>query len=552
MADKKFLGLGFTFSAKDGGLEKKLKNINKAMQAISKTMDDMGEREVGIGAVTRRAKPKAKGVAPRKRIGIKPPKEEKKKQKKEDLISGRFKNVSKGFSDESKKFMDALGDGFRKVDLKNFQQMINDTTIEIDKNGNITKQSKEKLIDMAHRVNEAASAFDSLSFWVKKSQAVFEFLSETVKDIGHNLSATMEAFGLDLSSIIPKEFKALFGLAKSLITPLFVGPMKLAKAFIGTVFGGKKDSKESQLESLRTDQTKTGKTIEKTIGKPKKGKTAIDWLYEIATTIGKKGDDKDTGIGWKLALGGLGLLAGITAGLISQFKKLFFVEKIAGAFAKLWEAMKEFTIVKKIAGFFSEIGVAVVKVIEWLKGFKVVGAVFAKMSEFGVAIGEIIAKIVSNPIFEKMFALGSAIGKKLFWPLLLLDAFMSLYDAVQEGGTVFEMAGKAIWNFIDRLLLGIPKWIASKIGFNPFSSPDANMVDTPPTPDFKQKNADVLMTNGNNDIITELKASRDVMTEQNGILYQLLKKDPTVKSTMNIKLTPRGNEQLELANAGIG
>lgn len=293
--NKKFLGLGFTFTAQDRGLGKKLAEYSGHLQKMSESLEKINSGSFGGGGGggggTGQASATAAPNEPPK-VKVTPEKEQKTVSMSEKT-EAFFKKLK---MEAGKKIFGALTEDF---DEKN-----------LDKNGNIEKKYMEKLLKNADAMVAAEKKMKLFSVGVDNLRAGFAVLSEYLKGVGSAAMQLLESFGLNLSSMIPpqiskafelvkaiavKPLKALFGMGKSVTDKLLTEQNAISKKF--------KDELNQQIGNKTAPSVKD--LLQKISDGPDQDQSALSKLFNVKSILGN------------------GLLAGVATALVLGIKNLF-------------------------------------------------------------------------------------------------------------------------------------------------------------------------------------------------------------------------------------
>lgn len=238
MANKRFLGLGFTFAAQDKGLLKTLKAVQGTLSSITESLNEIngvGKTASGtLGKIKMRGSSKGQARAP-KAQPIKKDIDRKKATFAELTKESLFSKDDAAFFTEIKKSLNERG-------FKTFVQDFNSLNKDFDESKNLTSKFKQELAKYAVAAFEATDGTAKLQ---KSFKGFFKAFSTYAKDVGMKTKAFIETLGVDLSSIIPPQLTALGGLIGTLVSPI----AKLGKSLSQSLFPSKAEKLQRKLLS---------------------------------------------------------------------------------------------------------------------------------------------------------------------------------------------------------------------------------------------------------------------------------------------------------------
>lgn len=555
MPNKRFLGLGFTFSATDKGLEKKLKGIQSALSGITNSLNDISSAStsakksisqvgkvkttktktsslktsmpvrimnkrpilVKVSNIDKVTKPSAAAQEKVKKV---PSKVMSKKQwekafpgmtrhrkdlssaSEDTMLRGRsaylahLQGKGMGMADEtekikkkfdktatplgkvfdklparSKEFVKIIEDSFGSDLAKSFIVQAKDIRVNVDKMGNLTLESMQKLVKTAMQVADASK---EIEVRYKKIITVFNAIREWFSDVSSSAKNFLSTIGVDMSKIVPEQIKALYGVLRSaLIKPLTSGikfmfgkmvqrrAEKLAKAQLVSLekVNDKLVMISERLGGSATDNLNAAiKGIKKEL-KPKKG------IWDFLKTVGLEL------LG--LIASPLALAAGFVVGFGEALRwviKSKYMEKVVKLFENMYKYLSKTKVGEvfgKIISRISEAFSRIINVISKSKLGQVIAKIISKFEVFGPAISKVVSvftKIVGflakSKIFMAIFKVGKIFGKAIAWPLIIYDVIKGIYDGLNEGKTLIEKIVLSLWHVFDNLLVGIPGAIA--------------------------------------------------------------------------------------------
>lgn len=495
---KRFLGLGFTFSATDKGLEKKLKSVSSLIRDINDSLKDMNKNSQSAGAALSNLSGGSSSVASggsgtavrAKRKGSAFERESKARK----LWKVRAEKKSKKdavFSDDSlKKIRSIVGNSKQMNEI--FLQLADlPQTIQkkmIDARGDLTKFGENLVTTNVKATEEASSSISKMvNVWPMKFKQAVDKFTNYLKGVGSSINSFFHSVGFDINNIIPEQFKALGGVFNAAIIKPLLG---IGSKLKDTLFKSTEDKSlmyQKQLNKL----VKEGNQM--TGGKSKGSMKSL--LENIDANTVPRNKTKDSLFDFlSMLTAPLAIAAGVVVGIIGTFYKLYKVSgKLFPTFEKLrtgiskaadWigelkyikkirEYFSGLEIVKSISGWFSNLAIKTAKLLEWFKGFSFIGKIAetftlvrSYLGVFGNTILEVGAKIfkflqplLNNPITKVMFGVGKTIGKVVTGIFLLYDVVTGLTKAFRESTGVIDFLGKAIWNVIDNILVGLPSFL---------------------------------------------------------------------------------------------
>lgn len=492
MADKKFLGLGFSFAANDKGLEKKLKSIRAQVRGINDGLSTLSRRStkasssltkvrgpfISRGMQSSRrpmATHRSGSTAASHRTPTTPHQPASQNVRLSDLL-GNGGIESKLTSDHQKAFgkvQKVLG----KSGTKSMLAHIEDMVVTLDKDGKISEKSM-------HRMVENAAFFAKYSMSASKSlrtlKAAFLGVKDWVSDIAHNVKHTLATLGVDFEKIIPPQVQAAFGLVKSVLG----GPINLMQRGLGFKGRGKHDTLKGLLQDMMNKKN------------DKKGifGNLLGILGKLASMVGT------------ILAGAIGLLTGAVLGFVSMFgegetakvfKKIgdFLLKPVEFLGEKLGEAGKflsekfmdlvEF-ISKPFKGLsdrmgkvgeyfeekFGQLGEFTESVTEGVGSLweKTVGKVSGFITDAVEGAARIFEDISKIPIVGRLFELGGALGKLAGFIadfLIVGEAVWDVIKAFRQSTSASDFFKKAMENLaksFNDLFFGLPNLISNAIG----------------------------------------------------------------------------------------
>ena len=474
MANKRFLGLGFSFSAQDRGLEKKLLNIKAAIdginESLTKVSSSSSKANSGIMNVSS-ASPKgdpmknaARMLKVAKKAGLRPT------RKKEEPES-RTMTLSEGFSKLNAEAQSQVKDIFNEIAksskisgsvlYENTKEQLNDLKITVDKSGNLTKKSREDFFktikSYAEGTKQVQAQMNLMSRAFMGLGAILIGVKGYISDVGRSFETLLQTVGVNLRDLIPPQLSALLGVAKAVIAPLVNLPGKIGGFF-----------KQKMTERAQKESLKLQKKFVDSQGFSGGSDTLKAALIDLKPE-GKKGGgffDKLKDVFGKLK----GVLGGLAAGAAASLapKAVYSVfEKIIGAIAsaaasiwgflkalptnaKTWIGMTINTIksffTETIPGLFKSIGSGAKQALEYLRSIpKRIKSFFSGLGESSGALG------LTKDSFSGFFSAGSKILKGIgkFFKVTLWGALVAFLT---------EGALGAIVGFVSGLKDGLSEW----------------------------------------------------------------------------------------------
>lgn len=438
--NKRFLGLGFTFTAQDKGLEKKLTKIAELMERINKASGSGSVGSASGGATMRSAGAEARAS------------HEKSPKIQTAKLASENMEYLRGVV---KKYVDVLGKDTGEDFRKSSEQLL----IEAKRRRRTSDSVLLNLIENAEKFSKSA---DNLGPKFDALRRVFVYIKSWVGEISKSVENFLDVLGLRIRDLIPKEFLAALGVVKSTLAP--VGAM-----FKNVFSSMMKSSTEkfragisAGVERVTKDISPDTEEVMGTLGSSKSIPTIQKMLYWM---LNKQDEDKKKpGIFDKFK--NLPLIGGlITAGVAiwSFIKKMKFITTVANWFSKLGSVFEGFRITELFAtlgralrlvakpfqlmgelfieviapltalaatfiGFSKEMWNQKDKIIEW---FNSVGTLFSSIAKYLMTYIKVkfapVIEIIDSFIVQPMKVVGEVLWGivKLFW-------------------NVFEMFGKNI------------------------------------------------------------------------------------------------------------
>lgn len=403
---KRFLGLGFTFSATDKGLEKKLKSVQSSLEGIDtalKSINSSGSSATSsIGQFSKSQKTgrvinfRPKTVA-----------DDLKKQSK-PMFGGQDKSPAKVEDVQGKRteeFFRAVGKKVFKSSsdmFATFMDNIKDIRVNLDQNGDILAKDKLRLLSIAKVLEKTRKKDESLLFRTQLTVFFKDTIPRYIKDVGNSVENFFRSVGLDVRALVPEQIKALAQVVnQALVKPLLgvgkklldlTGIPNLLKGMFGTPDEKNRIAMQKELKSLQqmvggTGQKSTNSLLKKILGE-------------------MQAEDKSGGF-LKYLIAAGALLAGIVIGFAEKvkavatgFKTMLMSFK---AVRKVVDALK-LTYAKSIEGVAKFIGdLTVVK-----KFRSAMDLASSKLAIFKDGIGKIITSVQAK--FAELKAIASMIG----------------------------------------------------------------------------------------------------------------------------------------------
>jgi len=406
--NKRFLGLGFTFSATDKGLEKKLKNIKNLFQDINLSTGGMAKSIPKIKIDNVKVEKERARLSSSQNIKtgiIRDEKPEKEKIGKDNL---------KKATDIADAYTKALGDEFGPA----YKKMAFDIIKDGIESGRSIDSIIKRLKDGAEKSAESAT---KMSTQFKIIERVVGYIRNWSKDVINRFETFLDTLGINLRDLFPKELTAAFGVLGALVRPLKDFASVIMSKFIG-------DSDKKLQDKL----TKKVSGVSSAIGEDKSKmnvQESLNALYDWFTTSSKSGKENDKGKLGKFAAG----LAGIP--IIGALIK--YIPKLISAFTFLWEIV-------------SGAGTAIRTVFQTIRsaGAGTLVAIYAISNAFMGFVSEIGNwKDSFISMFDGIFSLIKNIGEYIFtWIQVKLEPLSPIIDMVTASfkfiGDIFYQFGK--------------------------------------------------------------------------------------------------------------
>jgi hypothetical protein len=396
MANKRFLGLGFTFAAIDKGLEKKLQSVHSHLSGISDALNNINKSGASSGmSSVGKMLPSPSGSTGTAPSATKSGKNDKStgesKESENPFDTFRISTFLKGNKKVSKgteNFIKSLADlmiqfGATKDALTDFAKM--KVTIE--------KQSKElteeSVMDLFKSTSNFIKASSDVTSSIEGLAGSLKGVREYIGEVKNSFLDFLSSVGFDLRSMIPKELMAFGGLAKSIFKPLTELPGKL--------FQGAQKTLADQLQARANE--KLGKII---------GNSGLsnELLQKLSEQIGGSGTGQEN-------------LFAMAAQTATNTKP---GEKSGGFFSKI------FGMFGKFGGIFSKLG-------SFLVGIPVLGPLFSAM---GTAISAIISPL---KVFGSLVLSAGGQFARLLLPMA------NLLLRLTGIGTILAVVGTALAGF---------------------------------------------------------------------------------------------------------
>lgn len=556
MPDKKFLGLGFTFTANDKGLQKKLQSISTLVSDISDGLSDvngqfakmsgpknltvkkktttsksssksgggmnccsdlvkignlqnfyLGQVQKSINAMhstlrnrsfgggTARAAPHLKLVKP-----ITPA---------TSPISGVFEDIENKISKNAKDFLESIEKSgvLGKKGIESFRKNLADLSIRLDEAGNFSGSTERRIKELILAATNADKTLEKTN----KNLYAFKFVLGAIGDYLDEIKSSGDAFlksiGLDFAKIIPEQFKAAGKFAATLIS----GPFK----FVSKLLGFKKKSEEvKELERIKT-------VLNKLSGRVGGPGTRTKNLYSELTGIDEntKPKDKAQGFFGKIKDFLASLFEGLGAAALFLLGPLKWVGK---AFGLIGDALKfVLSPFKNLAKFLPDFASGLGRMIA--RFTEIAAAIYV----FSAAISGAISGFTSTwPLLKE--------GLQDFWKGIKdisgaiigwLESFTVVKKAVDLLGDGLMVLWKVIrsgWEALTGLFTGWTGQALSGLGKGLSSlAENINKTQTPGTPSnvipFPDKSDDL-----RDSLLKTSKNQIDAYSHQSGILKQMV------------------------------
>jgi len=496
-ADKKFLGLGFSFKATDKGLEKKLVNVHKHLGGISSKLKDIGgagkKASKGLGGVGEKiGKPGAsaglggmKGPSgPKQWAGVSDEKsttgQAKKTTAPKNIGTKSFQKLYKVIQEGGKRADDvagtfgALGKVIKPQLMEHLIANMRDLNVSFDENGKLTEDSRNRIISNASTFVKSNNAI--MAGW-KKASKVFEGVRNYFNDIGNSAKNFLSTVGIDFSKIIPPQLTAALGVVGSVLKPI----KDLPKMLMGKIEKNQRDKMINSLNNLlkmNEESFEKQKDMNISLGKGGKKTNVISLLKKIFEISGEEEEKKGilgTIMGW-LAAG----LAALGTGLL----KIPGVSALSGMFKNLGSGIMKVT--KSLGGrflnVFKGIGPRLLSIINAIKtpfvnafeflwnpirmlGQRLltfsggIGTAIAAIAVFGTAIAGFVTgvwstvtggfKWLGTSIMDLAGSIGRFFGALNNWVSAFVSQSPMLKSAIDSITSVFGSVGTGIKTSID-------------------------------------------------------------------------------------------------------
>lgn len=447
MPNKRFLGLGFTFTATDKGLEKKLTSVSSILSDINEELDQVNSKFGKMNQLFKGSSKKKSGTSSasdRRPSGGRPSKT---RQSKLDQVIPvhvmNFSDLKKGtFISGTKSPMKESGpnqrinleedDQLHKLSTtshqvfsdiqktlgKNnlaFRDSIKDSMFELDSLGNFTEKS---ILDL-HRYAKSSSdsvakSNKEMSLLGKRIPLVFATIKEYLSDVGENAEHFLSSLGLNIRELIPPQISAAFKLVKSVLA----GPAKMMKSLIMKPFEKKQEATKTETDkNIRKILFHSQQTNQK-LGRNTKADNIFQKTSDLLDVEKKKQDEKP----------------GVFGKIGDFLKKLLFSPftlLTAGA-GLLWKAFKMLTSPVQTIG----------KLFNFFKG------PLSMASEAFGSLGEILSN-VAKPFLEiaaEIAVFGAAIFGFVKGILKTKEEWKSFFTGIFDlGKSIFNLVG-AVFN----------------------------------------------------------------------------------------------------------
>lgn len=268
--NKRFLGLGFTFTAQDRGLGKKLTEYSDTLKSIKESLDSI-KASGATGVVMGEPISQARGYAPKPSGAVQAESSGMSSAIPTDRIKAEKPKGQVVYSDETKQFLSKLSKAVPQHLFGGITTELKDLHLKFDSFGNMLDESKKRLLDHASKMVEAEKAMKKTKF-VQSLRAAVEYL----RGIGHAFSNLLDSFGVRLRDMIPPQLSAAFGVIKAIVA----GPLNLLKSITGNTINGLMKKQVNAVDKLKEDLNeqignKSGPSLKDLLmdaGKPEKEK----------------------------------------------------------------------------------------------------------------------------------------------------------------------------------------------------------------------------------------------------------------------------------------
>lgn len=398
--NKRFLGLGFTFTAQDRGLGKKLTEYSDALKSIKESLDSI-KASGAIGVVM--GEPVGQSSRSSGAAFSSAKAESSEQQTKQKSNKNKTAEKPKGqvvYSDDTKAFLNKIATLIPKELFGGLAAELDKLNLSIDEHGNMLEESKKKLLNHVDTFVQAQKDIKKTRF-LETIRGVSEYL----KGIASAFGQLLNSFGLNLRSLIPPQLSAAFNVLKAIVA----GPLNVIKTFTGNTMAGLMKKQVSAIDKLKSE-------LNEQIGN-KAGPSVKDYLQMLISGTEATKENKDAKGGLMGAIRrfldtAFGGLIGYIVGFGKRFGKLFGL---------IWDA----------GG----------KLFNFLRNFVSKTNVFQKLIQFGGRLGTLFGEFGSI-----ITSIGSRIG------LMIMDFGAMLFQTILPFaviGTAIAGFAKGLWDNLD-------------------------------------------------------------------------------------------------------
>lgn len=338
MANKRFLGLGFSFAAQDRGLEKKLLNIKAAIDGINASLTKVSSSSskassgiMNVSSASPSGNPMKNAVRMlkfAKKAGLRPTRKKEEPESKTMSLSEGFSKLSGEAQSQIKEVFGEIAKSSKisgDVLFENTKEQLNELKITVDKAGNLTKESRKNFFSTVKGYADGVSQVQKQTSMMSRAFFGLGNMLVSVKgylsDVGRSFENLLQTVGVNLRDLVPPQLAAMLGVAKAIIAPLINLPGKIGGFF-----------KQKSEERSKKEGLKLQKKFVDAQGFSGGSDTLKAALLDLAPE--KKGGgfmDKIKG-----AFSGLkGLLTGLGTGLVTALGP----KAVASVFSKIWDAI---------------------------------------------------------------------------------------------------------------------------------------------------------------------------------------------------------------------
>jgi hypothetical protein len=444
MANKRFLGLGFTFAATDKGLEKKLKGIKNTLQDIEESLSSISSssnkagQALGKMNVTSSSSSSSGGGQKSSRSGRHSAADVQARYERMfskstsglfDTVSDLFEKMNKESQGSLKSLKESMESVFDKDNLRTWEKNLNGMRIALDNTGQISARSMKNILEMT---KGWAETNDQMSHFLKNFNSFrkgLEIFRKYLSEVRGALGDFFDSIGVDFSKIIPSQFKAMF----KVVDVAVLKPLKsIFSSLAESIFG----------KMQKSYQEKLTEKLLKTIGTKLGSNTTIQALLQSMLKAMEANKPEERKGFWKSLFGPILKVLSLV---------LIPFALLAGAI-KGFKATSEFLRVGKLFSWLEKPLKPVVKLFEALG--KKLGWLSKTITWVGEHLGAFSKFLEGAKFLGVFFKVGKFFGKWIAWPLLVADALWQIYKAARDATSVLDFLNKAFWNLADSFTLG--------------------------------------------------------------------------------------------------